>query len=121
MKENQDILRRCDKQQQQEIFQEQLLKYEDFDSDGKLHKVSVHWSARVYWSGEIEVDHLDITKEDIERGLTEDQCNSLRDAYTKENLQDEGWEQCDIDLELGNGSMDIEVDCVLLEEGSSCW
>ena len=104
-----------EKQQRRELLQEQLLKYENFGSDGKLHKVSVHWSARAYWSGEIEVDHLDITKEDIERGLTEDQCNSLRDAYTKENLQDEGWEQCDIDLELGNGSMDIEVDCVLLD------
>ena len=103
-----------EKQQQREL-QHQLLNYEDFDSDGKLQKVEVIWTADVSWSGQIEVGHLDITKEDIERGLTEDQCNSLRDAYTKENLQDEGWEQCDIDLELGNGSMDIEVDCVLLD------
>ena len=73
-----------EKQQRRELLQEQLLKYENFGSDGKLHKVSVHWSARAYWSGEIEVDHLDITKEDIERGLTEDQCNSLWDAYTEE-------------------------------------
>ena len=102
-----------EKQQQREL-QHQLLNYEDFDSDGKLHKVSVHWSARVYWSGEIEVDHLDITKEDIERGLTEDQCNSLWDAYTEENLQDEGMEQCDMNIEFGCGSEDIEVDCILL-------
>ena len=96
-------------------MQEQLLKYADFDSDGKLHKVDITWSANVSWGGQIEVDYLDITEEDVKRGLTEEQCKRLLDAFTEENLQDEGYEQCDMDLELGNGSMDIEVDCVLLD------
>jgi len=96
-------------------MQEQLLKYADFDSDGKLHKVDITWSASISWSGQIEVDYLDITEEDVKRGLTEEQCKRLLDAFTEENLQDEGYEQCDMDLELGNGSMDIEVDCVLLD------
>ena len=95
-------------------MQEQLLEYADFDSDGKLQKVEVSWSALVCWGGQIEVGHLDITKENIERGLTEEQCKRLSDAYTEENLQDEGWEQCHMDLDLGNGSEDIQVDCVLL-------
>jgi len=103
-----------EKQERREMLQEQLLKYEDFGSDGKLHKVNISWSARVFWGGEIGVDHLNITEEDVKRGLTEQQCNSLWDLYTEENLQDEGWEQCDMELDLGNGSMDIEVDCVLL-------
>ena len=103
-------------------MQEQLLEYAEFDSDGKLHKVDVYWSASVCWSGQIKVDHLvDITKKDIERGLTEEQYNSLCNAFTEENLQDEGLEQCYMNIEFGNGSMDIQVDCVLLEEGSSCW
>ena len=97
-----------------EKLQEQLLKYADFDSDGKLHKVEVSWSADVSWSGQIEVDHLDITKEDVKRGLTEEQCKRLSDLYTEENLQDEGWEQCHMDLELGNGAEQIVVDCDLL-------
>jgi len=62
---------------------------------------------------------VDITKKDIERGLTEEQYNSLCNAFTEENLQDEGLEQCYMNIEFGNGSMDIQVDCVLLEEGSS--
>jgi hypothetical protein len=97
-----------------EILQEQLLKYADFDSDGKLQKVEVSWSANVSWGGQIEVDYLDITEEDVKRGLTEEQCKRLSDAYTEENLQDEGWEQCDMDLELGNGAESINVDCDLL-------
>jgi len=103
-------------------MQEQLLEYADFDSDGKLQNVDISWSVSVCWGGQIKVDHLvDITKKDIERGLTEEQYNSLCNAFTEENLQDEGWEQCHMDLDLGNGSEDIQVDCVLLEEGSSCW
>ena len=97
-----------------EILQEQLLKYADFDSDGKLHKVDITWSANVSWGGQIEVGHLDITEEDLKRGLTEEQCKRISDAYTEDNLQDWGYESCDMDLELGNGSESIEVDCDLM-------
>ena len=108
-----------------EKLQEQLLEYADFDSDGKLQKVEVSWSASVFWGGQIEVDHLDITKEDVKRGLTEQQCNSLWDLYTEENLQEIGFEQCGrqdwmLGLEFFDGSDGIEVSCVLLEDvGSS--
>ena len=96
-------------------MQEQLLEYADFDSDGKLQNVDISWSVSVCWGGQIKVDHLvDITKKDIERGLTEEQYNSLCNAFTEENLQDEGLEQCHMGLELGNGAEDIQVDCVLL-------
>mgnify|MGYP001456657464 CR=1 FL=1 len=104
-----------EKQQRRELLQEQLLKYEDFGSDGKLHKVDISWSAQAYWSGEIEVGYLDITKEDIVRGLTEEQCNDLSSAFTEENLQYEGLMQCDKEIEFGHGSEGIEVDCDLMD------
>ena len=99
-----------------EILQEQLLKYADFDSDGKLHKVDITWSASISWSGQIEVDHLDITEKDIERGLTEEQCKRLSDAFTEENLQEIGYEKCNInEVEFfGDRSDGIEVDCDLM-------
>ena len=99
-----------------EILQEQLLKYADFDSDGKLQKVEVSWSANVSWGGQIEVGHLDITEEDLKRGLTEQQCNSLWDLYTEENLQEIGYEKCNInEVEFfGDRSDGIEVDCDLM-------
>ena len=114
-----------EKQQRRELLQEQLLKYQHFDIDGKLQNVGISWSASVCWGGQIEVDHLDITKEDVKRGLTEQQCNSLWDLYTEENLQEIGFEQCGrqdwmLGLEFFDGSDGIEVSCVLLEDvGSS--
>ena len=102
-------------QQRRELLQEQLLKYQEFDIDGKLKKIDFYCSASVHWSGEVGVDHLNITKEDIERGLTEQQCNSLWDAYTEETLQDEGYEQCYMDLDILYGSEQVDVECVLLD------
>ena len=49
-----------------------------FDEDGKLNEVYVSCNAHVTWGAELDVSHLNITKQDIESGLTKDQWVGFR-------------------------------------------
>ena len=67
---------------------EKLLEYIEracdylFDSNGKLQEFQVGCVSHVYWAPVLKLGHLNITKEDLEQGLTEDQWNGLLEAYT---------------------------------------
>lgn len=92
-KEEEEAHNESEKQKNKEKLLEYIERACDylFDSNGKLQEFQVGCVSHVYWAPVLKLGHLDITKEDLEQGLTEDQWNGLLEAYTDWDDSDDLW------------------------------